>query len=640
MRSGESSNADTGHSGATGGHLLPVGNRIAAAPEALEQERAFLLKIGFSKPFMAKIFRRAQENGTTLEDELLADGMVQEEAYYGALARALRLDFTPTIDPRYVDDRIENDVQFQAPKLLRCHEPDRLPHFAVVPSAQVLMHREAKLNWHEGIRSRVVITTRKAVRDAVWKVGAARRVHQAANGLFEAMPDHSARIVVTGVQAWIVASFVYFLVIFLLLSPALTLVAAHCLVTFAFFLSMVLRGLALQSGKLPPEPQLEEAAENLPVYTVLVPLHHEAAMANQLVSNLDRLDWPKSMLDIKFLCEENDVETIAALEAAASGPQYEIVRVPEMAPQTKPKALNYGLAAARGALLVIYDAEDRPDPKQLREAYARFAEGPAELACLQAPLVISNAASSWLSGLFAVEYAGLFRRVLPLLASLHLPMPLGGTSNHFRTDILREVGGWDAHNVTEDADLGLRLHRFGYTTGTISRPTEEDAPTEWDVWIGQRTRWLKGWMQTWLVAMRHPAQLGADLGARGTIAFHLVITGMLISALCHPLIALFAGASVWRFLNLSNVGVLERILFGFDAVNLFGAYLLFGILGWKAMTPGERTAVGLRWFNVPIYWLMISLAAWRAVIDLYRRPHYWKKTPHRPMGPRRVGLSS
>lgn len=191
---------------------------------------------------------------------------------------------------------------------------------------------------------------------------------------------------------------------------------------------------------------------------------------------------------------------------------------------------------ARAAFVVVYDAEDRPHPQQLREAYTTFRNEPDEMACLQAPLIISNASSSWLSACFALEYSGLFRCMLPALAAHGLPLPLGGTSNHFRTAVLRRAGAWDPYNVTEDADLGLRLHRLGYRCGVIRRQTLEDAPTSLSVWLNQRTRWYKGWLQSWLVMTRAPFATARDMGWFAYMVFQLLIGGMLLSSLAHPLL--------------------------------------------------------------------------------------------------------
>lgn len=355
-------------------------------------------------------------------------------------------------------------------------------------------------------------------------------------------------------------------------------------------------------------------------------------MVPQLIEALRRLDWPASRLDIKLVCEAGDSDTIAALKHQRPGPQFEIIEVPAMLPVTKPKALSYALAGARGEFTVIYDAEDRPHPSQLKEAAARFGASPRQLACLQAPLVIANGQKSLFSALFALEYAALFRSLLPALARLSLPLPLGGTSNHFRTEVLREVGAWDPFNVTEDADLGLRLHRLGYRSGVIAAPTIEDAPVEWSVWLNQRTRWYKGWMQTWLVTMRSPLALRREIGTASWLGFHLLIGGMILSSLVHPLLLVTLGEAI---LTLAE-GSLDRIETGrlmllfVDSLNIFGSYIIMRQMGIMPMSRMERRALGWRQLALPIYWLALSLAAWRGLHELASRPFFWRKTPHRP----------
>ena len=198
---------------------------------------------------------------------------------------------------------------------------------------------------------------------------------------------------------------------------------------------------------------------------------------------------------MKLLVEEDDSETRAALAHMPPAAWIEVVVTPRGAPRTKPRALNVGLLLARGSLLVVYDAEDAPAPRQLRDAAARFAAAPARLACLQAALAIDNRADTAVSALFAIEYAALFDVLLRGLAALKLPLPLGGSSNHFRVASLRRVRGWDAWNVTEDVDVGLRLARFGYCSDILASTTYEEAPTTVPAWLKQRRRWLKGWMR-------------------------------------------------------------------------------------------------------------------------------------------------
>ncbi len=369
----------------------------------------------------------------------------------------------------------------------------------------------------------------------------------------------------------------------------------------------------------------------LPIYSVLVALYKEAEVASQLVAALKQLNWPASKLDIKLVCEADDHTTIAALQAADLAPQFEIVRVPVAHPRTKPKALNYALAAVRGEFVVIYDAEDRPHPDQLRAAHAQFVSSAGDVVCIQAPLVISNGRDSWISAAFALEYAALFRMLLPMLAKRRLPLPLGGTSNHLRVAELRACGGWDPYNVTEDADLGMRLYRLGYRCGVIDCPTHEDAPTTFNIWLNQRTRWFKGWLQTWLVMMRSPRTLMMEMGVGAFLVFQLLIGGMLIASLAHPwLIVLLLSTATYLMLGFPPPGTREALLFLIDMANMLASYGLFLLLGKKAMHRDERRSVGWRWIAVPLYWLMISIAAWRAVFQLPFKPFFWDKTPHLP----------
>jgi hypothetical protein len=235
---------------------------------------------------------------------------------------------------------------------------------------------------------------------------------------------------------------------------------------------------------------------DLPIYTILVPLYREAVILPDLVAAISALNYPREKLDVKLILEPDDKATKAAVEAIRLDSGFEIIYAPLLGPRTKPKALRAAMPFVRGEYIVVYDAEDRPHPDQLRAAYARFLSGDAKLACVQAKLAIDNAYPSFLTAHFRAEYSGLFDVLLPALARLKLPLPLGGTSNHFRTSVLREVGAWDPHNVTEDADLGVRLARFGFTTGVVDSTTWEEAPARLGAWLPQRTRWMKGWLQT------------------------------------------------------------------------------------------------------------------------------------------------
>ena len=279
----------------------------------------------------------------------------------------------------------------------------------------------------------------------------------------------------------------------------------------------------------------------MPRYTVFVPLFKEVEILPHLAKALAELDYPPAKLDIKIVLEAVDAATIEAAAKLAFPGNVDLIVVPDRQPRTKPKALNYALQFATGDLAVIYDAEDRPEPDQLRKAATVFHHASADVACLQARLDYFNATENWLSRQFTIEYCTLFRGLLPLLSRFGLPLPLGGTSNHFRIGVLRALGAWDPYNVTEDADLGMRLHRAGYRVETLDSTTYEEACCQTYPWLKQRTRWLKGWMQTFGVHMRAPLSTLRETGLAGFLAFHAYFAGIssprspiLCSTSCSP----------------------------------------------------------------------------------------------------------
>lgn len=609
------------------------GAERSAAVEPTEEQ--VLRHLGFGKPVIARMAERAARNGTTVEQELLSDGWVDEHAYYAALARALDLPYVGAIDPRQVADHEGLDTQLLQPTTLRIQHSRHAPLTVIVPNAGRIPDFRATLARLPDLRQSLVVSSPSSLRKAVWAAGAERRVRQTVNALFEWQPRFSARIVFWGRQGFYTGFAAASLAALFILAPAETIDGSHLLLSLLYCAALFLRLFALVHQRRPAKPIAPLPDDHhLPVYTIIVAVYREEAIIGQLLATLKRIHWPTSRLDIKLVCEADDHGTIAAIRALKPGPCFEIVEVPVMHPRTKPKALSYALPAARGEYLAIYDAEDRPHPDQLREAYGRFRAAPADIACLQAPLIITNARSSWISALFSLEYSALFRGLLPMLARHRMPLPLGGTSNHFRTDILRAAGGWDPFNVTEDADLGMRLYRLGYRSDVIQRQTLEDAPTTLSVWTGQRTRWFKGWLQTWLLLMRDPGQVRREMGSRAFAVFHLLIGGMLISSLAHPFILVFPLLTVVSMLQspAESLTVLETALFAIDFINVIGSYATFLALGATSMIEHEKRMVGWRWTAVPVYWMMVSFAAWRAVFELRSNPFFWHKTPHVPTG--------
>lgn len=365
----------------------------------------------------------------------------------------------------------------------------------------------------------------------------------------------------------------------------------------------------------------------LPVYSIVVALYREASSVAPLLASLEALDFPREKLDVIFAVEPNDLQTRAAIARLRPGPHVRVVVAPALGPQTKPKALNAALPFARGSFVVVYDAEDRPEPDQLRTALNAFRIGGDDLACAQASLSIHNTAESRFARLFGAEYAGQFDVVLPGLARLGLPLPLGGSSNHFRTASLRQVGAWDAFNVTEDADLGLRLARFGLRSTTIASTTWEEAPVSYRAWRNQRARWFKGWMQTCLVHVVHPLRLTREAGSRGLMTLWLLLGGSLVAALSLPVLGLMLAYGIFD-LVIGEGAWLAAMLQPLHVVSFCAALIasiaipLYGL----ARRGRLREATVLLWI-VP-YWACLSLAAWRALRLLIFAPTHWDKTEH------------
>ena len=372
--------------------------------------------------------------------------------------------------------------------------------------------------------------------------------------------------------------------------------------------------------------------EALPTYSLLIPLYREAAVIADLIVALDRIDYPRDRLQALLLIEADDAETAAAFAAQAPPAWIRAIIVPAGTPRTKPRACNVGLSVATGERLVIFDAEDRPEPDQLRRAVAAFAAGHPRLGCVQAHLAIDNRNANWLTACFALEYAVWFDAYLPGLAALGSPVPLGGTSNHFPTALLREVGGWDAWNVTEDCDLGMRLARRGWQTEVLDSTTWEEAPQTVGVWIRQRTRWMKGYVQTSLVHSARPLCLLRDLGLRRSVLLLIVTAGQVASHLVTlPCLALGIMWLWWRWPlwdpHLPWTASLVALAIGLLLIN--AVFLCaHAIAGWRR---GYGSLAGFA-LALPLYWLFASVATWRGVWQFFSAPFSWEKTTHGGVG--------
>ena len=375
---------------------------------------------------------------------------------------------------------------------------------------------------------------------------------------------------------------------------------------------------------------LRISIEDLPPYTVLVPLYREAEIVPETIAALSRLIYARDKLEVLFLLEEDDDATCRAFEASPHPAWMKALTVPNGLPRTKPRALCYAMTVAKGDYITIYDAEDLPDPSQLIRAVAHFQAHP-ETGCLQCRLNIDNREENWLTRQFAIEYSALFDALLPALERWNLPIPLGGTSNHFQRAILEGAGGWDPYNVTEDADLGIRLARLGWRVRVDTSTTWEEAPPNLTSWLRQRTRWIKGWMQTYLVHMRMPLCTMTEMGLKGFIGLQVLMVAQVLSPLLHPWAILLVAAHV-NEVAVSG-GIAEApytaALLGFALFNLILGYGSGMALGYKAASQRGFYSLLPGVALMPIYWLLISVAAHRALLQIIVKPFLWEKTPHR-----------
>lgn len=398
--------------------------------------------------------------------------------------------------------------------------------------------------------------------------------------------------------------------------------------TLIYRLLLVRRGLqGSHMARVSDEEALAVPDDQLPVYSVLVPAYREPEVISKIISAITRLNYPADKLDVRLLLEADDEATIAAARASIVDTPITIVLVPPAEPRTKPKACNFGLQSATGDLVTIFDAEDRPEPLQLRRAVVALARLGEDFACVQARLGYFNARQNLVTRWFTIEYGTWFRFLLPGLVSVGAPIPLGGTSNHFRAPLLRALQAWDPYNVTEDADLGIRLARLGYSVGVLDSITEEEANSDFVNWVKQRSRWYKGYLQTWLVHMRRPVAVHRELGVRGALGLHLFVLGTPLTALINPLFWILA--VLWFAQKPSGVAELFPPQVYYVALACFilgnAAVVYVNLLTTRVINqPGLLGAALL----VPAYWVMMSVAAAKAAYQLALKPSYWEKTSH------------
>ncbi len=582
---------------------------------------------------LEKALALQQRWGTRLGDILISKGWVQPFAFYRVLADQYSKPFINMMEvppekslwreseiDQYTEHLVLPYRQEKNKTIFVCADPS--------PEAIYYMHEQTDGAYDFVITSKF---------DIIWIVQREARdflVDNAVNDLANKQPVNSAK------QVFTTAQLIWIYIVLLLILLCVTLWPIKALITINLFicvfllLNFSLRILFAWVGgdtqidvKVTDEEVLALTDQDLPTYTVLVPMYKEPEVLPIITSAIRNLDYPLSKLDIKLILEDDDEETVQAAKELGLEGIFEIIRVPDSLPKTKPKACNYALSFARGELVTIYDAEDRPEPDQLKKAVIAFRKAPDNTAVIQARLNYFNANENWLTRMFTLEYSLWFDFYLPALEALRIPIPLGGTSNHFKMHILKEVDAWDPYNVTEDADLGVRYTQLNYRVGIVNSTTYEEANSHIGNWIRQRSRWIKGYMQTYLVHMRHPIDLYRSLGGGAFWGFQFFIGGAVLSALMAPF--LYFMYFFWLYTQTHALDLLfpSFILY----ISLFNLLIGNGLLIYlSTLSVFKRRFYSLiPWaLTIPFYWILMSIASYRALWQLIHDPFYWEKTVH------------
>jgi glycosyltransferase XagB len=453
------------------------------------------------------------------------------------------------------------------------------------------------------------------------------------HGLFYRNPDESAYKVTIRSQWIFLACLICGMAIWAYFKADTLVVALLFLVQLFYAIPILFKFMVSIWGKInrPRKPLYTDVSApwevgNWPVYTILIPAYREKEVIGNLIKSLKKLDYPEDKLDIILLLEENDKETLQAAKIEKPPANWRFLVLPDSFPKTKPKALNYGLNFARGEYLTIYDAEDMPEPEQLKKAVAAFRTHPGNYICFQAALNYFNKNENFLTKMFTLEYSSWFDCLLPGLFKAGLPIPLGGTSNHFDVKKLKHIGAWDPFNVTEDADLGIRTSVEGYKVGVIDSTTYEEANSQLHNWIKQRSRWVKGYMQTFLVHSRHPFKAIKAMGLWRWLGYAWLIGGTPANFLLNPIMWVFFAVSY--FVNLSGYVHIPDSLLYLAGFNLIAGNAMAIFIAMIGIFPRKNYALIPYALLSPVYWMLQSIGAYKGFWQLLVKPFYWEKTAH------------
>lgn len=591
---------------------------------------------------LSQVLTFQQKSGGMLGDIILSLRILDAETLYRAIANQYSLGRIGSTLSFHASAKIPEEIARRYEALVVNEHPNR---FTVAVSAPLKdEHMEHIVSLLEKPIEQVLAT--RVEMEAFWLQAYEHEMMSASTDkLAREQPHNSASVTFTRPQ---VATFLGML---LALSACLTwnalatLIVINVVVQLFYFTMTLFKFMIIMYGSKSgaqyrfTEQQLAAVNErDLPVYTILVPMYKESEVIPHLIENLRKLDYPEAKLDVRLLIEKDDIEAQKLLAHMDLPSYYTVIVVPDSLPKTKPKACNFGLIRARGEYVVIYDAEDRPDPDQLKKVHLTFLACSENTACVQAKLNYFNSEQNVLTRWFTQEYSMWFELLLPGIMRLDIPIPLGGTSNHFKTSVLKSLDAWDPYNVTEDADLGIRLYKAGYKTAIVDSRTWEEANSRFGNWIRQRSRWIKGYMQTWLVHMRNPFRLFRELGLRGFFGFQVMVLATPLLPLLNPvfwsmIVMWYAFEASWIqqffpgaiYYFASTEFYICNFLFIYS--NAAGVYWVIHDLERKGSSFFSYSLVKYALLT-PLYWVMMSIASIKAAWQLVTKPFYWEKTTH------------
>lgn len=392
--------------------------------------------------------------------------------------------------------------------------------------------------------------------------------------------------------------------------------------SFTFFLYRFILSIIGLTGDR-DSSSMVKYSDDLPKYCVLLPMRNEPVpVVKALIDNMQKLNYPKDKLDIVMLVDIDD-EYLEDIKKLKIPNHFRILSSEATFPFTKPKVCNLGLITTDAEFVTVYDAEDAPDPDQLLKVLYKF-EDP-KVSCVQCRLHYNNKKHNWLSKFFNLEYLTWFSTTIVGLSKVQgegAVIPLGGTSQHLKVKELVEIGGWDAVNVTEDCDLGLRLSRLGKTTVISDSHTNEIAVKELKHWIPQRTRWQMGFMVTYINHCKDIVNLYKELGFYRFMHFMFSIAGNFINPLITPLLFI-----IWfRSYFLGYGG--ETFLNTLPHITLIGNLILIISIHLISSIKFQKGKFWYMSFLQPVYYLLQVITVHRAVYKLITAPYKWEKTAH------------